>query len=613
MTERARFPGPGSAVLAAVAILAAAVYANSLGNGFAFDDRGVIVDNPVVTSGDAVAALGAPYWAGEAGLGLLYRPATQAAFALQWRLFGGEAAGFHAVAVVLHALASVLVALLCGWLVGIARPLDDPLPEPTRRAAILAGGAVFAVHPVHVEAVANVVGQAELLSAVGVLCGVWVHLETRHGGAALRVAGTLALGLLFALAFGAKEVGIVLPALLLLVEAAESSGVRAFGRRVMAEMPRAGLLAAVGLAVLAARGDVLGSLTGEQVTAVLWGLDPWTRLARVLPVWGEYLRLMVWPLDLSADYDPGVIYPASGPAVAQVVAGAAVLGGVVALVVYGWRRTRRVAVAGAWFVLAVLPVSNLLVPTGSIMAERTLYLPSAAWALAAAVGFAAWVHRGEPGEHRIPRPLVWASAVAIVLLAARTVVRTPTWFSSFTVMETLARDHPESWRASMARAQGLVRAGDDSGAAEAFRRAVAALPTRYDAVHEAGVFFKARGRLSEARPYLESTVVLDPERPSGWVHLAELELLEGRYREAHAVATRGIARARADGELWALLSESYVGGGLLDAAIRARRTALALEPDVDAWWARLVELLEASGAEPSVVEEARRRGGTGPE
>lgn len=595
MTSSGPLRGVGWAGPIAVALLAIAVYANSLGNGFAFDDGGIIVDNPVVTQGDPVAALGAPYWHGEAGAGRLYRPFTQAAFALQWALFDGAPFGFHLVNVLLHALVSALVVVLCGWLLGRGGGEASPSGRRWARAAAAFGGAIFAVHPLHAEAVANGVGQSELWAAAGVLGAVLLHLRTRRGGDARRVAGTLGVAACYALAFGAKESAVVLPALLLLVEAAESRSVADFAARLREEAPRLALLAAVALAILVGRLEVLGALSGEDVTAVLLGLGPLERIVHALPVWVEYLRLALWPLDLSADYDPGVIYPASGPALWQVGAGAALLLATLATAVLGWRRHRGAAVAAGWFLIAIALASNLLLATGSIMAERTLYLPSVALSLAVALAVAALGRVTEGRAAPAPRRMAWAGVVVLALLSARTLERNPTWFSSFTVMETLAREHPESWRARMARAQGLARAGEEAAAVEAYLAAVEALPTRFDLVSEIGAFLKERRQLEAARPYLEAVVGLQPERPSGWVLLAELELLQGRFQAAHAVAARGIGEARESAELWAVLSEAYAGGGLLDAAIRARRAALAREPS-EASRRRLGEFLEAAGA-----------------
>ena len=586
--------------LALVAVVATAVFANSLQNGFAYDDQGIVVQNSVVTDGDAWAALGEPYWAGEAGVGRLYRPVVQAAFASQWKAFEGDPRGFHLVNLLLHAAVSVLVGLLCGHLVGAGSAESS---GRQRIVAILVGGGLFAVHPVHVEAVSNVVGQAELWSAFGVLAAVLLHAETREADFGPRLLGTLGIGALFGLAFGAKEIAVVLPILLLLLEAAHSGGGRSLPDRLVAHLPRILLLAGVGAFVLVARYAVLGALAGEDVTAVLAGLGPIERLAHVLPLWSEYLRLLVWPVSLAADYDPGVIFSAAGPSALRTMVGAVVLVGWIGGALWLWPRSRTAAVGFAWFLLAVLPVSNLLFATGSLMAERTLYLPSVGLSMVAAAAVVPIL----TAPHRTRRLAATLGVLVLAGFSARSFVRTPSWESSFTVMQALVREHPTSWRAHKARAEGLVNVGRLDEAAAAYRAGVDALPTRFDMVAAAGAFLKEQRRLEEARPFLERAVTLQPERPSPWVLLAELELLEGRFREAHEVATRGISSAVESAELWGALSEAYVGGGLLPAAIRAREAALARRPDWPEGWRRLSELLEATDADPGRIQRARAR------
>src|SRR5438046_4831679 len=91
----------------------------------------------------------------------MYRPLALASYAFDWQL-GGAAWWFHAVNVAWHAGASVAVA----WL---ARRWSGDL-------AALAAGLVFAVHPVHVEAVANIVGRAELMAALFAILPVYAAL-----------------------------------------------------------------------------------------------------------------------------------------------------------------------------------------------------------------------------------------------------------------------------------------------------------------------------------------------------------------------------------------------------------------------------------------------------
>ena len=126
-------------------------YMPALWNGFALDDLYIIVWNPLVQSVQgAWRAFAAPYWPPDLG-GQMYRPLPLATFALDWVIGRGSPALFHAANLVWHAGAAVIVAAL-------ARRWADT-------TTALAAGLIFAVHPVHVEAVANVVGRAELMAA----------------------------------------------------------------------------------------------------------------------------------------------------------------------------------------------------------------------------------------------------------------------------------------------------------------------------------------------------------------------------------------------------------------------------------------------------------------
>src|SRR2546428_3652082 len=120
-----------------------------LWTGFALDDLTIIVANPLVHSLSGVGAVvAAPYFPANLDASV-YRPLTIATYALDWSV--GSTVWFHAVNLMWHAGASVLVALLARRWAG--------------DAAALVAGMVFAVHPVHVEAVAHVGGRDELMAA----------------------------------------------------------------------------------------------------------------------------------------------------------------------------------------------------------------------------------------------------------------------------------------------------------------------------------------------------------------------------------------------------------------------------------------------------------------
>src|SRR5688572_21025311 len=176
------------AAATAAAITAVLVFVNALSNGFVLDDRGVVLNNPLVTSpASSWRAFGLPYWPEAIGGGQ-YRPLGILSFAFDWFVSGGDSRWFHAVNVVWHLAATLLVWALAAELLA---------PVSAGIAALL-----FAVHPVHVEAVSNVVGRLEPMAAVFVLAALLAH---RHGHFTAPV--WFALGLL------SKESAIVLVAL----------------------------------------------------------------------------------------------------------------------------------------------------------------------------------------------------------------------------------------------------------------------------------------------------------------------------------------------------------------------------------------------------------------
>jgi hypothetical protein len=184
-----------------VFILGFAVYAASLRNGFAYDDVAVVQTDDRVKQFLIEPIFSKPYWA-TPGFAL-YRPLVTLSFAVDWAISGGDPAWFHAVNALWHALASMMVfVLLLAWF---------------KTGPSWFGGLLFAVHPVHAEAVANVVGRAELMASALLLaaCACWAHGWPRD-----RVRRTLTVVLLFALATLCKESAVVLPALLVLIDAA---------------------------------------------------------------------------------------------------------------------------------------------------------------------------------------------------------------------------------------------------------------------------------------------------------------------------------------------------------------------------------------------------------
>jgi tetratricopeptide (TPR) repeat protein len=298
---------------------------------------------------------------------------------------------------------------------------------------------------------------------------------------------------------------------------------------------------------------------------------------------------MVFPLDLVSDYGPNVLrlVLALSP---RVLFGAFVLSGAVAGAVALPRAASVPALGLAWFVIAVSPVSNLLVRADILLAERTLYLPSVGAAFVVA-GIAASVLHAEPGTvRRVAAPLAVALAV---LLLARTVDRNPSWDSTDSTLTTLAIEHPESWGAERTHATAFARVGNLPAAAERYDAALEIAPDHYGLLVEAAMLHGRMGQSERVEDLLLRAITLRPSHPLAYWRLAENRLVRGDGRAAHAIALEGLNRVGADAPLWGLVSESYVLKGDLEAAVRARRAALAQDSASAAGWSRLADLLVA--------------------
>lgn len=550
---------PRSAVLL-VATVAVLVFANSLANQYAYDDRHIIVDNTDIHSLETLpGSLIKPYWPTTYGRELgLWRPVTTGAFGLQWVVGGGSPLVYHAVNLIGHAVAAVLVLVLLMHLMSLP--------------AALAAGLLFAVHPVHVEAVANVVGFSEVFSTAALLAACLVHVRApaRSGwGAALVV------GLLYALGFGAKESAVTLPGLIFLIDAArERIAPRDIPAYVRDRWRTYLAMAVVAAALLMGRYQVLGSVANPFAPLGASQLKELPRIWTLGDIWTHYIRLWVFPLDLSADYAPNVIPVSMGWHLTNV------LGVVVAVVILvaalvAWRRpdmssrsvTSRAAAFGVvWFLIAISPVSNGLFLSGVLLAERTLYLPSVG--LAAASG---WLIVRLSRDR--PRGAWVLLVAALALSSVRTWTRTPTWLDNPTVFAHLIGDNPHSGRSQWILGDEFLRIGSEASALRAYSAAIGILGQDYQLLTEIGMRLIGRERYRVAEFLLSQAQAADSTFP-----LAPAMIATIRAEQGNAIGTEGPARQAleildTDGARWHLLAWSLAAQGRWQDAEQARSRA----------------------------------------
>ena len=541
-----------------VVLVSILVYGNALQNGFVLDDGPVVLRNPIVHSLDGLwRAFTEPYWP-PPSQGGQYRPLGTISFAIDWVAGGGDPRWFHLTNVLWHAAAGLLV-----WFLAI---------ELLAPAAALIAALLFAVHPVHVEAVSNVVGRLEPMAAVFVLGALLAHRKASWWAPVL-----------FGLALLAKESAITFVGLALAHDLLLAGGWR------QALRAGRGRYAAYGLTTVAYVAVLLIVFQGNSFTypaPTFIGASTGERLLTVATIVPHYVRLLLAPIHLSGDYYPQVIVLATGVTPAGLI-GFALAVALGVAVRRAWRPVPEAAFALVWIPIALAPVSNVFFPSVAL-AERTLYLASVGACLT--LGFIAQ----RIGRERLT--LVAAAAAVIVALgSARTWTRTPVWQSDKSYILTLLRDHPESYRAHLVAGRVLASQGQLAAAAERFETAATLFPRDFTSAHHAATVAIQMGRFARADSLLQLALRAAPDNAE--LMLTRADVRYGMKDDAGAIriARRALELAPDSIRGWVIVAAAGQRSGDLPAAQSAMLQAVRRAPAQWQLRARYADLLLVRG------------------
>lgn len=552
-------------------LLAVVPYLAALGHPFAYDDYAQVVRNGLVRSLDPrpVFAIGSVTH----GTVEWYRPLAIYSLALNYATTELEPWSYRLVNLALHAANTALV-LSIGRVIGTAAG---------------AAAALFAVHAVHSEAVIPAFGRADLLSTLFVLLAWRITLGSRSGpGTAAAAAVLLFAGLL------SKENAFALFPVVVASDLAVRTPRAPFAERLRGLLrERWPLYAALAAAILIygclrvwAKDALLGTDGVRYIENPLIEAGPAARAATGLWTMLRYVQLLVVPYPLSVDYSYNqipVIDRWSDPRLLAV----AVATLSVVILFRGRRWSRGPVLALAVFLLLLAPVSNVLIPIGTIMAERLLYLPSVGSCLLAGFGFAA-VRARTAGSAR--RVALVAFALLIALHSALVVARSRDWASDLRLFAAAVAASPNSAKAHYNHGSALADAGETRQAEAALRSAVAIAPAYPEAQNLVGTLLLARGELAEAARAFQAALQSSPDYPPALANLGIVRRRQHRIDEARQLLERAV---RLDDSIVV----AFVNLGLIAEkegdvrkAVALYRRAYALDPTLAVVRARAEEL-----------------------
>ncbi|HME99699.1 MAG TPA: DUF2079 domain-containing protein [Terriglobia bacterium] len=540
-------------------VLVAVCYSNSIPNAFILDDILIVGANERIRHIDPLHFLFQSYW-GDLNHAGIYRPLTIFTFSLEYPIWGVWASGFRITNLLLHALNGWLVFLLARGLLG------SPV-------AALASAVVYVVHPIQTEAVVSIVGRSELLAA-GLFFAAWL---------AFRKGRTWVAALVYFLAALAKETAITLPAILMLEMALTEGGIR----KVRESWRRFAVLAITGMGYLTLRFYVLGGLgippSGQYLNGTLTLTERWLTSGRVFL---RYFRLILAPVQIASDYDFNSI-PVAGIRDWDAWMGLAFVGAAIILGVRFFKLRPAVSIGILFFFIALLPVSNWIMPIALLMAERFLYLPIFGFALLAGLMWAGIQQRG-------PRRLIMGGFVTFSALLC--ISHNYVWQDTLTFHENAVRIVPNNARARLGYGFALLRMNKVVEAKEQFEAGLRILPKSAPLLAGlAGATMKLDGRCDRVRPLLAQSFASDPGQwHSLWV-LGDCFMMEGNIDRAEQSYRLAIQNTEfPDAKLllsWARLLET---AGKTPAALAAYQRAALIDPTDEGIRAKVRQLKQSN-------------------
>lgn len=542
ISRRQRLNGLFNIVL--VFFVAVIVYLNSLNNGFTFDDHDMIEKNVLIRSLDLnnikEIFTTSWWWGGARQQSHEYRPLTIFSFAVYYQLAGLRPWFYHLINILLNAGVSVLLFVILSQMTG-----HTILP--------LVISLLYAVHPIHTEAVNNIVGEAELLSAIFFLLSFWLFMQGRIFSERPRWLMLLLSYGIYLAGLLSKESAITLPLILgifhlfiYLNSCIEKPKIKQkttfFNFLVNQWQYYIGFCVALILYFIL-RFNALGGLVSP--TMGISYLDNVLEKARLegnylslyltaLKIVGLYLWLLIFPLKLSADYSYDAVPLVTGIFNPVVWVTLITIGVAVYYAHKNYSRGQWLPLFGLlFFFISFAPVSNFFKLIGTTMAERLMYLPSIGFCIF--LVFFIWqITHG--------RELLFYSLSGIIFIffASRTFVRNFDWRDDFTLYKATVRATPRCSRAHFNLANHYKKQGKLDEALHHYKLSWEIAPNYGAPLVGVGEILFQQGKFQEAEEVFRQVIRMEDRYYPAHHNLAMVLEKLGKYEEAVAEYKRTI-------------------------------------------------------------------------
>lgn len=579
-----------------VFIISFVVYSNSLSCGFAFDDISAIRDNKDIRPSTPILQIFAnDFWGTpirKEHSHKSYRPLTVLTFRLNYLFDELNPYGYHLVNVLIHSIVCLLYYKLCFAF----------MPE----SASLIAALIFAVHPIHTEAVTGVVGRAETLSSLFFLSALLLYIKgTYNHKHASWICVTSSL-IMAGVATFCKEQGITVLAVigvyeLMILQKLKLDNLKQYlsiksfrAKRMKEHLLRVCLIITSVVILLLIRIRVMGSqlpvFTKYDNPAAVASTP--TRQLTYNYLLAVNSWLLLYPMNLLCDWTMGTI-----PLVQSFldVRNLATIAFYVilfsasfkCLLNFNERNRNILTMSMSLIVFPFLPASNLFFPVGFVIAERVLYLPSMGFIMLIAYGWSILFRKIDSignnslsrSYKRAPRMLLHGFLVVLLIsFSARTWIRNYDWTSEYTIFKAALKVCQTNAKLFNNVGHSLESQGKYKEALAYFLKASETQPDDLGAQMNVGrtynnlemydlaehYFWKAKNLLPRPKPGQQYQARIAPSHLNVFLNLANLiSRNRSRLEEADSLYRQAISM-RAD------YTQAYINRG--DILIKLNRT-----------------------------------------
>lgn len=580
------------------------VYANTLSNGFVYDDKNQVMENTWIRDPGSIPEIfSSEVWGfTPRERSNYYRPMMHLIFMAEYGIFGLNPAGFHLGNIIMNAGVVIMV-----FFIALAF-------FPNRILLSLLMALLFAVHPVHTEAVAWVSGVTEISYALFVLLALYFYIKVEGGKAWYSILSVVS----FILAVLSKEQA---PGLLIFIVAYDAFFRKERFRGALGRYLPYVIITGIYFLI---RTIAVGGLVPANKHA---GLSVFQYVINAFPLFAKYLVMLVLPVGLNVFH---VFHPVSSLFTWKVLGSVLLTIGFLAGMVYSFKKDRKIFFSIVLILIPLIPA--LYIPALGLNAftERYLYLPSA--------GFVFLL--GAVVEHmkgtNTQRVAVVVLFVIAVIYSAGTVNRNAVWRDDFTLwndtvrkspdgamphynlgleyknrgyndkaighFETALRLVPNFERARMELGLALAARGFSDKAVEQFRSIIKQNPKNAEAYNNLGTVYGGAGMTEKAIEYFREAVRISPDYADAHNNLGIAYGSQQNFNAAVKHFERAVAAKPDFVDAHYNLGVTFLRMGRIDEALSQLRVALALNPASPKIHMGLASAYELKG----LSEEARK-------